>query len=138
MKANKISDNARDRDRGQDLRGRYLGEVTSRDLKASLGITNAEDLLQVSPTQAASVPTKDFESFSTYGRTFASMTRSAIRQVAGDPQRVRRQGVRERTSAAQYGPAPSSQARPRVRGDGRGAGGAPEGGLGREQPRHRP
>jgi ABC-type branched-subunit amino acid transport system substrate-binding protein len=54
----------------------YLGEVQPGSSIDSLGITNAEDLLQVSPAQDASVPTKDFESYSTYGRTFASMAPS--------------------------------------------------------------
>jgi hypothetical protein len=50
----------------------YLGEVAGKS-RDSFGITNAQDLLQVSPAEAASVPTNYFESYSTYQRTFASM-----------------------------------------------------------------
>lgn len=104
---NKISDNARAAIVDKTSVA-YLGEIApwpaSRD---SLGITNSQDLLQVSPTQAASVPTKDFESFSTYGRTFASMAAGSDQQaLIGSP------GGRAFASAfrSQYGHAPSSQA----------------------------
>ncbi len=63
----------------------YLGEVPPGDSANSLGITNAQDLLQVSPTdtaveltQASSAvpgsPDKYYESLKTYGRTFARVT----------------------------------------------------------------
>lgn len=70
--SSKISDNARTaiEDSGSVA---YLGEVEPGASVDSLGITNSQDLLQVSPAQDPSVPTKDFESYSTYGRTFASM-----------------------------------------------------------------
>ena len=67
----KVSDNARTAINDKTSVG-YVGEVVAGASVGSLGITNAEDLLQVSPTEAASVSTNDFESFSTYGRTFAS------------------------------------------------------------------
>jgi hypothetical protein len=72
LSASKISDNARTaiEDSGSVA---YLGEVEPGASVDSLGITNSQDLLQVSPAQDPSVPTKDFESYSTYGRTFASM-----------------------------------------------------------------
>ncbi|HEY1522698.1 MAG TPA: hypothetical protein VGF70_06765 [Solirubrobacteraceae bacterium] len=72
VKANKTSDNARSAIEDKTSVA-YLGEVGPGSSVDSLGITNGQDLLQVSPTPAASVPTKDLESFSTYGRTFASM-----------------------------------------------------------------
>jgi len=74
ISSNKISDNARTAIEDSDAVA-YLGEVVGSSVD-SLGITNAEDLLQVSPTEAAPVPTKDLESFGTYGRTFASMSPS--------------------------------------------------------------
>ncbi len=88
----------------------YLGEVvTSRTVNSidSLGITSAQELLQVSPAQDAAVPTKDFQSFSTYGRTFASMSQendptALLGQPAG------KTFVREFRQA--YGHSPSSQA----------------------------
>jgi branched-chain amino acid transport system substrate-binding protein len=60
----------------------YLGEVQPGASADSLGITNAEDLLQVSPTDTAAELTQSstavpgspgvyYESLSTYGRTFA-------------------------------------------------------------------
>jgi hypothetical protein len=85
----------------------YLGEIPPANSVDSLGITNAQDLLQVSPAEAASVPTKDFESFSTYGRTFASMSLSQdVRALlAGSAGKT---FVSDFRSA--YGHAPSSQA----------------------------
>ncbi len=60
----------------------YLGEVVPGSSYASLGITNALDILQVSPTDTAleltqttpavaNAPDEYYESLSTYGRTFA-------------------------------------------------------------------
>lgn len=72
VSSNKVSDNARTAIKDTTAIA-YLGEVQPGSSIDSLGITNAQDLLQVSPAQAPSVPTKDFESFSTYGRTFASI-----------------------------------------------------------------
>lgn len=72
LKAPKISDNARTAI-NDSTSVAYLGEVKPGASTDSLGITNAQDLLQVSPAQQASVPTNAFESYSTYGRTFASM-----------------------------------------------------------------
>ncbi len=76
---NKISDNARTAIDDKTSVA-YLGEVSGTSVD-SLGITNAQDLLQVSPAEAASVPTSDFESFSTYGRTFASMAPGSDQQA---------------------------------------------------------
>jgi branched-chain amino acid transport system substrate-binding protein len=79
---NKISDNARQAigDTGHAIA--YLGEVPPGDSADSIGITNAQDLLQVSPTDTAAEltqkvptvansPTKFYESLSANGRTFA-------------------------------------------------------------------
>jgi hypothetical protein len=73
--AKKVSDNARAAIKDTTAIA-YLGEVQPGSSTDSLGITNAQDVLQVSPAAAASVPEKDFESFSTYSRTFASMAPS--------------------------------------------------------------
>jgi hypothetical protein len=70
--ANKISDNARTAIKDKSSIG-YLGEVEQGVSTKSLGITSAQDLLQVSPAEGASVSSDDFQSYSTYGRTFASM-----------------------------------------------------------------
>src|SRR5947209_7808664 len=62
----------------------YLGELIPGSSADSIGITNAQDLLQVSPTDPAVALTQKsavvpgspghyYESFSTYGHTFARM-----------------------------------------------------------------
>ena len=75
LTGNRISSNAR-RAIIDSTAVAYLGEVPPASSIDSLGISNAEQLLQVSPARAAPPPTKDFESFSTYGRTFASIAPS--------------------------------------------------------------
>jgi hypothetical protein len=78
----KISDNARQAigDTGHAIA--YVGEVLPGGSADSIGITNAQDLLQVSPTDTAAeltqttpavsgAPQKYYESLSTNGRTFA-------------------------------------------------------------------
>jgi ABC-type branched-subunit amino acid transport system substrate-binding protein len=69
----KISDNARSAIEDKSSAA-YLGEISQGQSADSIGITNAEDLLQVSPTDTAPAPKNLFESFGTYGRTFASVT----------------------------------------------------------------
>jgi hypothetical protein len=78
--ANRISDNARTAIEDQTAVA-YLGEALAGLSVKSIGITNAQDLLQVSPAPGASVPSKDFESFSTYGRTFASLAPTSAQQA---------------------------------------------------------
>ena len=72
LTGNKISSNAR-RAIIDSTAVAYLGEVQPGSSIDSLGITNAQDLLQVSPAPEATVPQKDFESYSSYSRTFASI-----------------------------------------------------------------
>jgi hypothetical protein len=108
LTANKVSDNARTAIKDSDSIA-YLGEVQSGKSVGSLGITNAQDLLQVSPTEARSVSTRDFESFGTYGRTFASMTPTSdqeVRAIVGGP--AGKAFVRDFRN--QYGSTPSSRA----------------------------
>lgn len=80
LTADKISDNARTAIDDKTSVA-YLGEVVPGASVDSLGITNAQQLVQVSPTAAAPVPKSDFESFSTYGRTFASMAPASDQQA---------------------------------------------------------
>lgn len=65
----------------------YLGEIAPGASAQSLGITNAQDLLQVSPTDTAleltqstpaisNTPNRYYESLKTYGRTFARVVPS--------------------------------------------------------------
>ncbi len=51
----------------------YLGEIQTGQSVQSVGITNAEDVLEFSPTDGVRPSKNDFESFSSYGRTFASL-----------------------------------------------------------------
>ena len=77
----KLSDNARSAISDKSSIA-YLGEVAPGSSADTIGITNAQDLLQVSPTDTAAAltqtgtpikdaPKKYYESLSTYGRTFA-------------------------------------------------------------------
>jgi ABC-type branched-subunit amino acid transport system substrate-binding protein len=106
LTGNKISDNARSAIMDKSAVA-YLGEVTPGTSVDSLGITNAQDVLQVSPTEAASVPTSKFESFSTYGRTFASMAPGQdVQGLRGGPAGK----AFGRDFRSTYGHSPSSQA----------------------------
>ena len=80
-KGGKLSDNARQAI-GDSTTIAYLGELSPGSSENTLGITNAEDVLQVSPTDTAveetqhsaavpNSPNRYYESLSTYGRTFA-------------------------------------------------------------------
>jgi hypothetical protein len=51
----------------------YIGEIQTGQSVQSVGITNAEDILEFSPTDDVRPVKNDFESFSSYGRTFASL-----------------------------------------------------------------
>lgn len=106
LTANKVSDNARTAI-GDNTSIAYLGEVQPGSSIDSLGITNAQDLLQVSPAQEPSVPTNDFESFSTYSRTFASIAPSQNAQTLLAPSAAKSFQSAFRSS---YGHAPSAQA----------------------------
>ena len=70
----------------------YLGEVPPGTSGDSAGITNAEDLLQVSPTDTAlelttatpavpGAPNRYFESLKTYGKTFARVVPNTAREA---------------------------------------------------------
>ncbi len=109
LKANKISDNARTAIEDTTSAVAYVGETTAGTSVNSLGITNAQDLLQVSPAPGASQPTKNFQSYSTYGRTFASMNQTAnqaAQAILAEP--AGRTFARQ--FRTQYGSAPSSGA----------------------------
>jgi hypothetical protein len=78
-----ISDNARGAIQDESTIA-YLGEVVPGDSEQSVGITNALDILQLSPTDTAlelntktsavsGAPNSYYESLTSYGRTFARM-----------------------------------------------------------------
>jgi hypothetical protein len=51
----------------------YMGEIQTGQSVQTVGITNAEDVLEFSPTDRTRPARVDFESVSSYGRTFASL-----------------------------------------------------------------
>jgi branched-chain amino acid transport system substrate-binding protein len=100
----RISDNARQAIRDSTAIA-YLGEVMPPDSGDSLGITNALDLLQVSPTDTAleltqatdavpGSPNRYYESLSTYGRTFARVVPTTALEAKAQLQEMQSVGVR--------------------------------------------
>jgi branched-chain amino acid transport system substrate-binding protein len=82
----------------------YLGEVVPHSSYASLGITNALDLLQVSPTDNAveltqatpavpGAPDTYYESLSSYGRTFARVVPTSALEAKAQVQEMQALGV---------------------------------------------
>ena len=71
----------------------YIGELAPGSSDGTVGITNALNMLQVSPTDGAleltrptpavpGAPTSFYESWSTYGRTFAHAAPSTEQEAA--------------------------------------------------------
>ena len=82
----------------------YLGETDPGTSAQSLGITNAQDLLQVSPTDTAleltqstpaisNTPNRYYESLKTYGRTFARVVPSTAVEAKVQVAEMKAQGV---------------------------------------------
>ena len=82
----------------------YLGEVVPTSSSASLGITNALDLLQVSPTDTAveltqatpavpGAPDVYYESLSAYGKTFARVVPTSALEAKAQVQEMQALGV---------------------------------------------
>jgi branched-chain amino acid transport system substrate-binding protein len=110
----KISDQARTVIQDQTSIA-YLGEVVPHSSYASLGITNALDLLQVSPTdtaleltQASPVvpgsPNIYYESFSSYGQTFARVVPTTAQEAKAQVQEMHALGVRKLYVSSDGGP----------------------------------
>lgn len=83
----------------------YLGEEQPGSSADSMGITEDQDLLQVSPADTAialtrstpavpGAPKSYYESFSSYGRTFARVVPSAAAEARAQVQEMRALGVR--------------------------------------------
>ena len=83
----------------------YLGEIEPGDSDNSLGITNAQDLLQVSPTDTAleltqssaavsGSPQSYYESLKSYGRTFARVVPSTALEAKAQAQEMEALGVK--------------------------------------------
>jgi branched-chain amino acid transport system substrate-binding protein len=99
----KISDQARTAIQDQSAIA-YLGEVVPHSSYASLGITNAVDLLQVSPsdtalelTQASPAvpgsPNDYYQSFSAYGQTFVRVVPTSGQEARAQIQEMKALGV---------------------------------------------
>jgi branched-chain amino acid transport system substrate-binding protein len=82
----------------------YLGEIVPGDSAQSIGITNAQDLLEVSPTDNAleltqttaaipNTPKRYYESLKTYGRTFTRVVPSSGAEAKADVQAMKSLGV---------------------------------------------
>lgn len=114
---NKISDNARQAigDTGHAIA--YLGEVLPGDSADSIGITNAQNLLQVSPTDTAAAltqttaavansPNKYYESLSANGRTFGRVVPTTAVEAKGLISQMQSLGVKSlyvRDDGSEYG-----------------------------------
>jgi branched-chain amino acid transport system substrate-binding protein len=98
-----ISQNARDAIQDPTAIA-YLGELAPGNSDETVGITNALDLLQVSPTDTAlelgqstravaGAPQTYFESWSTYGRTFARVVPSSADEAKAQVAEMKASGV---------------------------------------------
>jgi ABC-type branched-subunit amino acid transport system substrate-binding protein len=94
----KLSNNARTAIEDQSAIA-YLGELQPGASANSIGITNAEDLLQVSPTDTDAGLNQHsssnglYESYSTYGQTFARMVPSSDQEASAVVAQMRSLGV---------------------------------------------
>jgi hypothetical protein len=102
--ADKVSDNARSAIQNKSSIA-YVGEIPPGLSADSLGITNGQDLLQVTPTdtaleltQATSAvlgsPDNYYESLKTYGRTFARVVPTTALEAKAQVQEMQSLGVR--------------------------------------------
>ncbi|HET9720817.1 MAG TPA: hypothetical protein VFP55_12125 [Solirubrobacteraceae bacterium] len=102
--APKLSDNARTAIQNESAIA-YIGEITPGDSEQTLGINNAQDLLQVSPTDTAveltqsvaAVPNSPgafYEAGSTYGRTFARIAPTSAQEAQAVLGEMKKLGVR--------------------------------------------
>jgi branched-chain amino acid transport system substrate-binding protein len=93
----------------------YLGEVVPHSSYASLGITNALDVLQVSPTDTAmelthatpavpGAPDMYYEALGTYGRTFARVVPTSALEAKAQVQEMKALGVTKLYVADDGGP----------------------------------
>jgi ABC-type branched-subunit amino acid transport system substrate-binding protein len=129
--AAKISDNARTAIENTGTVA-YVGELTPGASADSMGITNAQDVLQVSPTDTAieltqstpavpGAPDNYYESRKTYGRTFARVVPNGTREAKAQVQQMASVGVKSlyvTSDGTPYGAAMALA----VRGDARSSG----------------
>ncbi len=116
LTAGKLSDNARTAI--QDTHAiAYIGEIPPGASADTLGITNAQDLLQVAPTDTAieltqatpavpNSPDRYYESLKNYGRTFARVVPNTAREARAQIQEMQALGVKQlyvANDGSQYG-----------------------------------
>jgi branched-chain amino acid transport system substrate-binding protein len=93
----------------------YIGEIVPGASGDTLGITNAQDLLQVSPTDTAveltqqnpavpGSPTRYYESLKTYSRTFARVVPTTALEAKAQIQEMQALGVKRLDIAADGSP----------------------------------
>jgi branched-chain amino acid transport system substrate-binding protein len=98
LSGGKLSDHARTAIKDTSAIG-YLGEILPGDSADSMGINNAQDLLQVSPTDTAleltlstpvlsNTPGRYYEALKSYGRTFARVVPNAQREAKAQVQEM--------------------------------------------------
>jgi branched-chain amino acid transport system substrate-binding protein len=118
LQGRKISDNARTAIQDTSAIA-YLGEFVPGDSAASVGITNSQDLLQVSPTDTAvaltqatpavpRAPNLYYESLKSYGRTFARVVPTSAleaRALVGAMQSLHVSRLYVRSDGSDYGKA---------------------------------
>jgi branched-chain amino acid transport system substrate-binding protein len=104
LEGSKLSDNARTAIQDSHAIA-YLGEVIPGDSADSIGITNALQLPEVSPTDTAQALTEStpavsgspkvyYEDYSTYGQTFARLVPTTVKEAAALVQEMQTLGVR--------------------------------------------
>lgn len=104
LTADKLSSNARQAIGDTTHAIAYVGEVLPGGSGDSIGITNSQDLLQVSATDTAAAltqktpavpdsPNKYYESLSTYGRTFARVVPTTVQEAKALVTQMRSAGV---------------------------------------------
>jgi branched-chain amino acid transport system substrate-binding protein len=82
----------------------YLGEILPGDSADTMGINNAQDLLQVAPTDTAleltlstpaisNTPGRYYEALKTYGRTFARVVPNSLQEAKAQVEVMRSQSV---------------------------------------------
>lgn len=78
----------------------YLGEVAPGESDQTVGITNALDMLQISPTDTAAELTQKtiasenlYQSWSVFGRTFARLSPNSVQEAAAQVAEIKSLGV---------------------------------------------
>jgi branched-chain amino acid transport system substrate-binding protein len=103
--SNKLSDNARTAIEDTTTIA-YIGELAPGTSADTLGITNDQDVLQVTPTDTAlelteptgavpGAPTLYYEALKTYGRTFARVVPNAAQEAKAQVQEMQSLGVKK-------------------------------------------